>query len=62
MKSIGDKIRRLGGLIDTKDVTRWENDFLDSIWGQTNGGLRTTHLTEKQIEVIERIFNKHYGD
>lgn len=62
MKSLGDMIRRLGGLIDTQDVTPWENKFLDSIWAQTNGGLRTTHLTEKQIDAIERLFQKHYGD
>lgn len=55
-------IQRLGALIDTKDVTRWENDFLENINAQTNGGQRTGHLSEKQIEVIERIFNKHYGD
>lgn len=59
--SIGVMIKRISGLSGTKDVTEWEDGFIESIVSKTNNGQDTTRLTEKQVEVIERIHGKHFG-
>lgn len=61
MTSLNTMVKRCSGLIDTNDVSDWESDFLQSIIERTNEGDNTTSLTEKQIDVLERIFNKHFA-
>lgn len=60
MKSLGQKIKQVTGLIDTRDVSGWENRFLIDMKIKTNDGERTTHLTPKQVERIEEIYDKHF--
>lgn len=61
MKSIGAMIKHIEGLVGTSDVTRWESDFIVSIVGKTDHGQDTSYLTEKQLEVVQRIHNKHFA-
>ena len=61
MKSLAQKIQQCEGLLGTKDVTAWESDFLQSVIDRSNGGRDTTRLTEKQAEVVERIYGKHFA-
>lgn len=62
MKSIGQMIDQLDALLGTKDLTAWEDQFLTHITEQTNTGINTASLTEKQIAVIERLYRKHFAD
>ncbi len=62
MASLTAMVKQLSGLVDTKDVSDWENDFLQSIMRSTRDGDNTTVLTEKQIDVVERIFKKHFSN
>ena len=55
-------VKKCCGLIGTKDVTDWEDDFLTNIAKQTKEGDDTTKLSEKQIDVIQRIHDKNFGD
>ena len=61
MTSIGTMIKRIEGLGGTKDITDWETSFISSVVEKTIGGQRTTGLSEKQVEIIERIHNKHFA-
>lgn len=61
MTTINTMVKRCSGLIDTSDVSEWENDFLQSIVEKTDDGDDTTSLTERQITVLERIFSKHFA-
>lgn len=61
MISINAQIKRIAGLAGTKDVTPWESGFIDSIVTKTSDGKDVSRLTEKQIEHIERIHNKHFA-
>ena len=61
MTTINTQIKRICGLLDTKDLTDWEQDFVQSIADRTNEGEKTTMLTDKQLEVIERIHNKNFA-
>jgi len=61
MKSIGNKIKQLEGLLDS-DLTPWENSFVLSILEHTVQGTHTTGLSEKQIEIINNIYGHHFAD
>lgn len=60
MASITTMVRQCAGLVGTKDVSHWEETFLDGICERTRDGADTTSLTEKQIEVVERIWRKNF--
>lgn len=59
--SIGSMIRQISGLAGTKDVTEWESDFIANIAERTDNGRDTTVLTGKQVEIVERIFQKNFA-
>lgn len=61
MTSINTMVKRISGLAGTSDVTDWEDDFITSIVEQSDDGDDTSSLTEKQINVIERIFKKNFS-
>lgn len=61
MTAINTMVKRISGLAGTRDVNEWEDDFIQSIVEQTDDGDDTSSLTEKQINVIERIFRKHFA-
>jgi hypothetical protein len=60
--SLGTKIEQLDGLRDTKDLSEWENGFVTSILERyLVAGRDTRMLTGKQVDVIERIWSKHFS-
>lgn len=59
--SIGNMIVRIDGLQDTADISEWENNFIHNIVDTTKCGRDTVPLTGKQVEIIERIHNKHFA-
>jgi len=54
------KIEQLQGLVGTDDVTPWETRFIESMKGYLPPG-QVSALSDKQIEVIERIWEKHFA-
>lgn len=61
MTSLNTQVKRVSGLLGTHDLTDWEEDFCFSIVRQTKEGDNTSSLTDKQIECLERIHNKHFS-
>lgn len=61
MKSIGAMIETIHGLCGTKDITEWENKFIESVYQAYRLAGTTVRLTEKQIDIIDRIYNKHFA-
>lgn len=61
MKSTGQKILQIEGLLGTSDLTKWEAEFVGSIVDKTLSGRDTSALTEKQTAIIERIWRKHFS-
>lgn len=59
--TLNTMVKRIAGLAGTKDISDWEDDFIQSVVTKTKEGENTTSLTERQIEVIERIHNKHFA-
>jgi hypothetical protein len=58
MRSLGKQIELLQGLVGTKDVSDWESNFIASVFRHKND---TSCLTEKQVEIIERLHDKHFA-
>lgn len=64
MLSTYQKIKKIAGLVDTSDLTPWENQFVKDIEAKAdqaaNSG-QVTSLSDKQLDVIERIHSKHFA-
>ena len=62
MKSIGNMLEMCDGLRDTKDISDWENNFLtDMLEKYLIAKKSTSSFSGKQVETIEKIYNKHFG-
>lgn len=59
--SIGSKLKKAEGLIDTRDINEWESNFLQSLVDKAARDKGTQNFTEKQIDVLERIYSKHFA-
>jgi hypothetical protein len=59
--SIGAMLRLLAGMVDTKDLTDWENRFLKNVLERTGDLKRTSILTGDQLEKLQEIYEKHFG-
>ena len=60
--SIGTMIEQLDGLRDTKDLSEWEHGFVTNILERYLLAKKDTQgFTGKQVEVIERIWSKHFS-
>jgi len=61
MTSTTTMIRRLSGLLDTRDLTEWEQQFVHhSLVEKLNAG-KVTSLTERQVETLERLHGRHFA-
>lgn len=60
--SVATMIEQLDGLRDTSDLNQWEQDFVTNILERYLRAKKDTRsLTGKQVEVIERIWRKHFA-
>jgi hypothetical protein len=60
--SIGTMIEQLDGLRDTSALNPWEHDFVTSILERYLQAKKDTRsLTDKQVDVIDRIWRKHFA-
>lgn len=59
--SVGTMLRQMAGLVDTTDVSDWENRFLKNVLDRTGDGARTSVLTEDQLEKVVQIWEKHFA-
>jgi hypothetical protein len=62
VKSINSMLKQLHGLLDTQDLTPWQQSFVRSCWSRSEEGTNTARLTEKQVELVPEIYSKHFGD
>lgn len=58
--SIRTKIEQLQALVGTKDLSAWETKFVYDMRSYLPPG-QTTALSGKQVDVIERLWGKHFA-
>jgi hypothetical protein len=62
MKSLGAKIKQITGLPDSDLASEKEIAFVSSLPRKTNDGADTTRLSAAQVEWIDDIYDRHFGD
>ena len=62
MMTVGKKILQLQGLVGTKDIRQQDGKFIVDMKNDSDGGKRTSHLTGPQLEYIDSLWEKHYGN
>ncbi len=62
MKSVGAMIKQLTGLQGTRDLTPWEERFIADLVSRTAGGRDTANLSANQVDKVEQIYARHFGD
>jgi hypothetical protein len=60
MLSTQQKIERLEALVGTHDVGAWESGFIETLvrYKKENN---LAQLSDKQLEIMQSIFNKHFA-
>lgn len=61
MSSPTNMVKKLAGMVDTNEVSQWENDFIKSMLRQTKDGSDTSKLNEKQLEKLEQVHDKFFS-
>jgi hypothetical protein len=58
--STNTKVKQICGL-SLSDLTEWEQEFVDSVADRTKEGTDCSSLTDKQRDIIDRIWKKHFA-
>ena len=62
MISMGTMIEQIDGLRDTDSLTEWEQEFVTSVVEKFLLAKKSTQgFTGKQVEIVERIWRKHFA-
>lgn len=59
--SIGVMVKQLAGMVGTDDLSPWENEFVRSVVHNSGDGDHTQSLSEKQVDIVTRIYGKHFA-
>lgn len=59
--SIWAMISALHGMLGTRDLTRWQQDFVRNCYDTVQHNKDTSRLSDKQVEIISEIFNTHFA-
>lgn len=60
MVSTAQMIKRLEGLLGTKDLTEWEHSFVRSLADRMHAG-EVTKLTGDQVDKLDELHGKHFA-
>lgn len=58
--SIGKMVKSLLEMIGTGELTTYDQSFIRSAAEQSNQGADTSRLSDKQVEIVDTIFRKHF--
>ncbi len=62
MKSIGQKLEKIEGLVGTKDLNPWEDEFVrNNLAKYRAAGNATSSLSGPVLDTIESIHDKHFA-
>jgi hypothetical protein len=58
--SLNTQVKQVCGLADS-DLTDWEAGFVATLSEKTSDGRDVSGLSERQIEAVEGIYQKHFA-
>lgn len=59
--SIGSMIRALADLIGSGELSTIDQSFVRSAAEQSGQGADTSKLSDKQVEIIDSVYRKHFS-
>lgn len=59
--SVGTMIEQLSGLLGTADLSDWEQGFVENMVRESGGGMKTSRLSEAQVDKVEQVWRKHFA-
>lgn len=59
--SIGSMIKKLTELLGTGDLDTYDQSFIRSASDRSNRGADTSALSDKEVEIVDTIFRKHFA-
>ena len=62
VKSLGSMVQQLEAMLDTPDLTAWEDNFVRNIVERSDHGKNTGKLSINQIARMEELYRKHFAD
>ena len=62
MTSLQEMLRRLQLLLAGSELGEWESDFIANVYARSSNGTRTSVLSGRQVEVIEKLFRRHFNN
>ena len=60
-RTVWQMLELLHGMLGTKDLTTWQQNFVRTCYDAVQHNKDTTRLSSKQVEIISEIFDKHYA-
>lgn len=60
-QSIGAMVEQVSGMLGTRDLNDWEAGFVESIVERIGDVKDTSRLSSRQVEIVERIWRKHFA-
>ena len=61
VKSIGTMLTQLSGLLGTKDLNNWEQDFVENNFDKFKEKGSTTWMSDTVVDIIDKLYNKHFS-
>jgi len=61
VRSIKQQLELVHGMVGTKDLTERETSFVESCWKYSKEGICTSYLTDKQVEWLTDLHDKHFS-
>lgn len=58
--STNTKVTQICSMADG-DLNEWEDGFCESLSRQTDNGKNVGNLTDTQLEIIDKIWGKHFA-
>jgi len=59
--TIWQMLSSLHGMLGTKDLSSWEQDFVRNCYDTVQHNKDTSQLSDKQVEIIHTTFEKHFS-
>lgn len=54
-------LTQLSGLLGTKDLNNWEQDFVENNFDKFKEKGSTTWMSDTVVDIIDKLYNKHFS-
>lgn len=59
--STNTKVEQLRAMLGSRDLTDWEQGFVQNVSDNFAKNKSSASLTDRQLEIVDRIWGKHFA-